>query len=363
MPLNASLAMRITAGSLAAISAASLSAAARSWSRGTTEWTEPNACSSAAVAGAGGYIMARARCCGTSRDRCVAAPSAPRSTSGRPNVASSLATMMSAFPARPIPPPRQNPCTAAITGTAHSYTAAKAAKQPRLAPISASNPPLAWISLISTPALKPRPSARSTTTRTSPSAPADVTASASSNQPATGSAFTGGWSTTTSAMPAASILVLITTPPSLRMLAADRDDLPGHVRGIAAGEEHDDVGDLPRLRRPAERLARRQFGEQFLARGLRQVRVHRDARRHGVHPDTERCRLDRRAPGERHDPRLRRGVVRLARLRAPADHRGVVDDGAAAARQHVPQRGPGAPERAVQRHVERAVPLLVAHLG
>ena len=50
MPLNASLAIRITAGSLAAISAASPSAVARSWSRGTTAYTDPNACSSAAVA-------------------------------------------------------------------------------------------------------------------------------------------------------------------------------------------------------------------------------------------------------------------------------------------------------------------------
>src|SRR5580693_5632644 len=342
MPLNASLASRITAGSFAAISAAKSKAAARSWSRGTTAWTEPNACSSAAVAVAAVYIMARALCCGTSRDRWVAAPRAPRSTSGSPKVASSLATMMSAFPARPMPPPRQNPCTAAITGA---------------------NPSLAWISLISTPALKPRPSARSTTTRTSPSAPAAVTASASSYQQATGSAFTGGWSTTTSAMPAASIWVLITAPPSLRVLAADRDDLSGHVRGVAAGEEHDDVGDLPRLGRPAERLPRGELGEQFLAGHLRQVRVHRDARRHGVHPDAARCRLDRRAAGERHDARLRRGVVRLARLGAPGDHRRVVDDRPAAPGQHVPQRGPCAPERAVERHVEHAVPLLVGHLG
>ena len=47
---------------------------------------------------------------GTSRARCVAAPSAPRSTSGRPKVASSLATItMSALPTRPMPPPRQKP--------------------------------------------------------------------------------------------------------------------------------------------------------------------------------------------------------------------------------------------------------------
>ncbi len=41
------------------------------------------------------------------------------------------------------------------------------------------------------------------------------------------------------------------------VLAADRDDLAGHVRREVAGEEDDDVGDLPRLGRAAERLARR----------------------------------------------------------------------------------------------------------
>ena len=39
---------------------------------------------------------------------------------GQTEVASSLATMMSALPTSPMPPPRQNPLTAAITGTAHS---------------------------------------------------------------------------------------------------------------------------------------------------------------------------------------------------------------------------------------------------
>ena len=52
---------------------------------------------------------------------------------------------MSALPANPMPPPRQKPCTAAITGTSQSYTAAKAAKQPRFTPTSASSP-LALIS-------------------------------------------------------------------------------------------------------------------------------------------------------------------------------------------------------------------------
>src|SRR3954447_22743692 len=86
-----------------------------------------------------------------------------------------------------------------MTGTAHSYTAANAAKQPRLAPTSAVKPSVDCISLMSTPALKPLPSAASTTARTAGSAPADRITSASSNQPATVSAFTGGTSTTTSA--------------------------------------------------------------------------------------------------------------------------------------------------------------------
>ena len=54
---------------------------------------------------------------------------------------------------------------------------------------------------MSTPAQKPRPSARRITTRLSATRPAAVTASARPNQPATSSAFTGGWSITTSAMP------------------------------------------------------------------------------------------------------------------------------------------------------------------
>ena len=54
---------------------------------------------------------------------------------------------------------------------------------------------------MSTPALKPRPSARSTTTRTAGSSPSARMMRASSNQPATVRAFTGGLSITTSAMP------------------------------------------------------------------------------------------------------------------------------------------------------------------
>src|SRR5437868_7234831 len=62
---------------------------------------------------------------------------------------------------------------------------------------------------MSTPALKPRPSARSTTAPTCGSRPAARTASARSYQPATVSALTGGASTTISATPSR---VVVETP-------------------------------------------------------------------------------------------------------------------------------------------------------
>jgi hypothetical protein len=114
------LAARITLGSFAAMSRATASAASSSSVRGTTWNTEPCACSSAAVIVRAVKYRARIRCWGTSRARWVAAPSAPRSTSGTPNVASVDAITTSALPTRPMPPPRQNPCTAATTGTAQS---------------------------------------------------------------------------------------------------------------------------------------------------------------------------------------------------------------------------------------------------
>src|SRR3954447_24803618 len=95
-----------------------------------------------------------------------------------------------------------------MTGTAHSYTAANAAKHPRLAPTSAVKPSVDCISLMSTPALNPLPSAASTTARTSGSAPAPRTTSASSNHPSTVSALTGGTSTTTSATCSETVLVM-----------------------------------------------------------------------------------------------------------------------------------------------------------
>ena len=120
MRFSASLAARITRVSLAAMSRATRSAASSSSSRGTTSCTEPKWCSVAASTVAAVKNSRRIMCWGTSRDRCVAAPSAPRSTSGRPNVASSEATMTSALPTRPMPPPTQKPLTAATTGTSHS---------------------------------------------------------------------------------------------------------------------------------------------------------------------------------------------------------------------------------------------------
>src|ERR671930_2356311 len=199
MPFRLSLASRMTSGGFPAISSATFLAAAGSSSRSTTSRTDPYECSSSAVAVCPVYMRARIRCWGTSRDRCVAAPRAPRSTSGRPKVASEDARRMSAFPAIPIPPPKQNPCTAAITGTLHSYTDANASAHPRFTATMASG--LAWSSLRSTPAQNPRPSARMTTTRISGFSPSPRTMSASWNHAADGNALTGGTSMTTSATP------------------------------------------------------------------------------------------------------------------------------------------------------------------
>ncbi len=145
--------------------------------------------------------MARILWYGTSRARWVATPSAPRSTSGSPNVASAAATTMSAFPAMPTPPPRQCPCTAAMTGTSQSYTAAKVSQQPRFTSINDRFVGSAASSLMSTPAWKAPSSGFADTirARTSLSRPWPRIVSASSNQPLTGKALTGGLSMTTSA--------------------------------------------------------------------------------------------------------------------------------------------------------------------
>ena len=71
---------------------------------------------------------------------------------------------------------------------------------------------------MSTPAQKPRPAAARITARVLASAPAAVTAPASSYQPCTGSALTGGKSITTSAIPPAvrTSTLIVRRPPCRR---------------------------------------------------------------------------------------------------------------------------------------------------
>src|SRR5439155_8345339 len=106
---------------------------------------------------------------------------------------------MSAAPQMPMPPPSTKPCTAAITGTRLRCTALKVAWLPALtATIRLAS---AASSLMSTPAQKPRPSARITSARTSARSPNAAISAARPLQPAQFSALTGGWSSTTSATP------------------------------------------------------------------------------------------------------------------------------------------------------------------
>src|ERR1700761_7355522 len=92
--------------------------------------------------------------------------------------------------------------------------------------MSASWPASRWSSLMSTPALNPRPAARRTPARGESSAPAAPTASASAYQSLTVSALTGGASTTTS-----------TTPPSRRVVEIIRlpRPPPKHLLGYGTG--------------------------------------------------------------------------------------------------------------------------------
>src|SRR5690606_893006 len=67
-----------------------------------------------------------------------------------------------------------------------------------------------------------------------------------------------------------STIVVISGPPGCAVcdvrtsgvLARDRHDLAGHVRGEVAREEHHDVRDLPGLGRTAERLPRLELLEE-----------------------------------------------------------------------------------------------------
>ena len=109
---------------------------------------------------------------------------------------------MSALPTRPMPPPRQKPCTAAITGTG---AVVDRGERGEAAPVGADQGVEALGGLhlldvdagVEAAALGPQDDDphRGVLAR------ARATMSASSNQPATVSALTGGLSMTTSAMP------------------------------------------------------------------------------------------------------------------------------------------------------------------
>ena len=113
----------------------------------------------------------------------------------------------------------------------------------------------------------------------------------------------------------------------------------------------------------AERFGGGELGQQVLAGHLGQERVDGQAGGDRVDPDAVGGDVERGAPGQGHHAGLGRGVVRLARLGAPAQDRGVVDDRSPVPLgDHLAQRGPGAAERPVQRDVEHPGPLLVGHV-
>src|SRR5215469_5384430 len=69
------------------------------------------------------------------------------------------------------------------------------------------------------------------------------------------------------------------------------------------------------------------------------------------------------APGQGHYASLRCRVVRLTFLRSPSQHRRVIDhDAAVALRDHLPQGGSGAAERAVQGDIQDAAPVRISHV-
>ena len=72
-------------------------------------------------------------------------------------------------------------------------------------------------------------------------------------------------------------------------------------------------------------------------------------------------RLDRCAARERHHAGLGGCVVRLFGLRAPTQHRGVVDDDTRLALDHVGQDRARHPKGAGQGNVENGIPLVVGH--
>ena len=87
-----------------------------------------------------------------------------------------------------------------------------------------------------------------------------------------------------------------------------------------------------------------------------------EARGNGVDADALVGHLEGRAARQRHHAGLGGRVVALAALGPPAEHARVVDDGPAAALDHVGQHGARHAEDAVERHVDDAEPVLVLHV-
>ena len=87
-----------------------------------------------------------------------------------------------------------------------------------------------------------------------------------------------------------------------------------------------------------------------------------DRRRHRVDAHAVFGGLQRGAAGQSHHAGLGGGVVGLLLLGPPAEHRGVVDDGAAAPRLHVREHRAGHAEGAGEGDVEHAVPFVVGHV-
>ncbi|MNZ97242.1 hypothetical protein D3C78_1164690 [compost metagenome] len=87
-----------------------------------------------------------------------------------------------------------------------------------------------------------------------------------------------------------------------------------------------------------------------------------NARADRVDADAVVSRLDRCAAGQRHHASLGGGVVRLFFLRAPAQHRGVVDDHSGTPLHHFRQHGAGHAHGAGERHVDDPIPLFIDHV-
>ena len=104
-------------------------------------------------------------------------------------------------------------------------------------------------------------------------------------------------------------------------------DLTGHVARVVGREEHDHVGHLPRLG-VDDRTPRGPTSSASSSSVVTLARLACMARLGATAFTRTPCGagLDRGAARERHHAGLRGGVVRLLGLRAPADHRRVVDD-------------------------------------